>query len=91
MRFIKETSVFACDDLLSPAAPTHVAVMWNGIAQNIVGRSTEIWIIVRSSGVAQIAIVVAVKVPIFRGRVPSRGHTILGYGQRDSAEQQGRR
>ena len=34
---------------LSPAAPTHVAVVRDGIAQNIVGHSTAVWHIARCS------------------------------------------
>jgi hypothetical protein len=73
---------------LPPTAPTHVAIVWNGITQNIVGRPIVVWRIARSSVVA----IVAVKVRVLRARwVRSSGWAILSHGKRRAAEQQGRR
>jgi len=76
------TSLLRCE--LSPEAPTPVAVMWDGIAQNVVRRLTVIWVIwriARSGVVARVVIVtvIAIRVRIFRAR------WILGHRKRNSA------
>jgi hypothetical protein len=73
-----------------PTAPTPVAIMWDGVTQNIVRRPKVIRRIARLSVVIVIA-VIAIKIRVFRGRwVSSGGWTTLGHRQRSAAQQQSR-
>src|SRR5262249_60366241 len=75
--------------LPSPAEPRSTAVVWDGIAENPVGRSKPIatrWRVVA------VVTIVAVEVRVLRARwIPSGGRTILGHRKANSGPQQGRR